>query len=66
MKDIGLDRFLMVFIGVPGLMSCVLAWVQPMDVSERILAITIGVMGVTWALIRGLSLKSSIEGENRA
>lgn len=58
MRDIGLDKFLVGLIGMPGLTACVLAWVQPMDLPERILTTAIGMIGLTWALIRGLSLRS--------
>ncbi len=58
MKDIGLDKCLMGFIGIPGLTACVLAWVQPMEFSERIVTTAVGAMGLTWSLMRGLSLRS--------
>jgi len=59
MRDIGLDKFLFGLIGIPGLTTCVLAWVQPMHISERILTTAIGTIGLTWALIRGFSLRST-------
>jgi hypothetical protein len=68
MRDIGFDRLLAVLIGIPGLTVCVMAWVQPMDISERILAIAIGTIGFIWALSRGLSLTSirtKVKNKNR-
>jgi hypothetical protein len=35
----------------------VLVWVEPMVISERILATAIGTIGLTWAIIRCLSLR---------
>ena len=58
MRDIGFDKFLVGVIGVPGLTVCVMAWVQPMDISERILTTVIGTIGLIWALFRGLSMRS--------
>ena len=58
MRDIGLDKFLAGLIGIPGLAVCLLAWVQPMEIPEGILTTAIGIIGLTWALVRVLSLRS--------
>ena len=58
MKDNSLDKFLVGLIGIPGLTICVIAWIEPMDISERILTIAIGAVGFIWALFRSLSLRS--------
>jgi len=54
MKNAGIDKFIIALIGIPGLTACVLAWVQPMDISERIQLTAIGGAGLIWALIRSL------------
>ena len=58
MRDIGLDKLLVGLIGVPGLIACVMAWLQPMYISERVLTTAVGATGLAWALIRGISLRS--------
>ena len=57
MGDIGLDKFLVGLIGIPGLTVCILAWIQPMETSERILTTAIGSTGLFVAFIRLLRLR---------
>ena len=54
MKDKTLDVFMMVLFGTGGIIILTLAWVQPMSMPERILTISIGSIGICWALIRAL------------
>lgn len=58
MRDKSLDIFLMVIFGIPGIAILVLAWIQPMTASERILSNFIGSAGLFMVLTRALLLKS--------
>ena len=58
MRDVALDIFLMVFFGMAGMAVLILAWMQPMPVSERILSTSVGSIGLLVALIRTLMFKS--------
>ena len=57
MIDKGLGRLLNYIFGAGGITILILAWVQPMPVSERILTIFIGSIGLLWVLIRVLLLR---------
>ena len=57
MRDVALDIFLMVFFGMAGMAVLILAWMQPMAVSERILSTSVGSIGLLVALIRALMFK---------
>ena len=52
MRDKSLDIFLMVIFGVGGITILILAWAQPMHLTDRILSTFIGSIGVAWILIR--------------
>jgi hypothetical protein len=54
MTDKGLDRLLYGIFGIGGMAILILVWIQPMTLSERILAIFIGSIGLLYALIRAL------------
>lgn len=58
MRDKSLDIFLMVLIGMPGIAILVVACTRPMLMTERILAISIGLAGLFWVFTRALLLKS--------
>ena len=58
MRDKSLGMFLVVLFGISGITVLMLAWVQPMAASERILATLIGSSGLFVALVRALLLKS--------
>jgi len=58
MRDKSLGIFLVVLFGISGITVLMLAWVQPMPASERILATLIGSSGLFVALVRALLLKS--------
>ena len=60
MHDKSLDVFLMVWFGVGGVIILIIAWVQPMPLSERILSVFIGSVGLLWVLIRALMLTASM------
>ena len=55
-RDKSLDIFLMVLFGMGGIAVLTLAWTQPMPLPEKVLATSIGVIGLFWVLIRALSL----------
>jgi Flp pilus assembly protein TadB len=57
MKDAGLNKLLIALIGIPALPVCAIAWVRPMEISERILTTTVGVIGCTWALFLAISMR---------
>ena len=59
MHDKSLDIFLMAWFGVGGITILVIAWVQPMPVSEKILSVFIGSVGLLWVLIRALMLMAT-------
>ena len=58
MGDKGLDIFLIVLFGISGITILVLAWTQPVSLSERILTTAVGSVGIIWALIKTLTLVS--------
>ena len=54
MRDKALDIFLIVLFGLGGISILILAWVQPMQVSERIFTTLVGSIGPFWVSIRAL------------
>ena len=64
MKDKSLDILLVVLFGLSGMTILTLAWVQPMVISERILTIIIGSIGLIVSLTKWLMLKSALAREN--
>ena len=58
MRDKSLGIFLVVLFGIAGITVLMLAWVQPIPASERILATLIGSSGLFVALVRVLLLRS--------
>ena len=58
MGDKSLSMLLAVLFGISGVTILVLAWVQPMPASERILTTIIGSVGLFVALVRARLLKS--------
>ena len=58
MVDKAPDIFLMLLFGMGGIIILILAWVQPMAVSERILTTFVGSVGPFGVLIRLLLLRS--------
>ncbi len=61
MIDKSLSIFLVVLFGASGIVILVLAWLQPMPASERILATFVGSVGLLVALVQALLLKSRRE-----
>jgi polyferredoxin len=57
MRDKSLDIFLMVLFGIGGIIILVLAWLQPMPLTDRIVTTSIGSIGIVWVLIRARVLK---------
>jgi hypothetical protein len=51
MKNKTLNRVLMVVFGVGGIGALVIAWVQPLPLSDRILPTFGGVIGLAWVLL---------------
>jgi len=58
MRDKSLDILLMVLFGVSGIAILLLAWLQPMVDSERILTTLIGSAGLLLASIKVKQVKS--------
>jgi hypothetical protein len=58
MRDKSLDMFLIVLFGISGITVLILAWLQPMITSERILTTFIGLGGLFMALARVWLFKS--------
>ena len=58
MKDKSLNITLISIFGISGIAMLMLAWLQPMLGSERIMAFFIGSIGLLVALIRTLMLKT--------
>lgn len=58
MRDRALSVFLMLLFGAGGIAVLVLAWVRPMPLTERILAVSVGSVGVIWVLGRLLWLRA--------
>jgi hypothetical protein len=63
MRDKSLDMFLMVLFGISGIAILILAWLQPMITSERILTTFIGIGGLFMALTRIKSLRVGTDAE---
>ena len=57
-RDKSLGIFMVVFFGMAGIAVLIIAWTQPMPVSERILSTSAGSIGLLVALIRALMFKS--------
>jgi hypothetical protein len=57
--DKGLQIFIVVLFSVLGMAIVVLAWVQPMLVAERIITTFIGLVGISWVLLRVLLMRSA-------
>ena len=57
-KDKSLDIILMALFGIGGIAILIIAWMQPMLTSERILNTFIGSIGILWVLIRMLIRRS--------
>ena len=58
MRDKSLDMFLIVLFSISGIAILILAWLQPMITSERILTTFIGLGGLFMALTRAWLFKS--------
>lgn len=58
MKDKSLNVLLLVIFGITGAVILMLAWLEPMSVSERALTTIIGSVGIFMALTRAMMLKS--------
>ncbi|MFC1904918.1 hypothetical protein ACFLXT_04065 [Chloroflexota bacterium] len=58
MIDKGLDKILVGFFGTVGMAILIFVWTQPMPLTERLLTIAFGAIGLLWASIRVLSWKS--------
>ena len=56
MIDKSLEIFLMLLFGTGGITILVLAWVPAMPLSERIVTICVGAMGLLWVLVRASTL----------
>ena len=52
MRDKSFDIFLAVLFGISGVIAVILAWIQPMVASERILTTFVGSAGLFIALTR--------------
>ncbi len=64
MIDKTLDIFLIVLFGAGGMTILLLAWIQPMSLSERILSTSIGAIGLFWMLLRTLQFRSLHAGND--
>ena len=62
MRDLAFNMFLTVFFGLTGMAILILAWIQLMPVSERILSTSAGAVGPLVVLIRALMLKFARTG----
>ena len=58
MRDKGLRIFLMVLFGMGGIAILVLAWARPMPLAQRVLATSVGSIGLSWVFIQALLLRS--------
>ena len=56
-RDKSLNIFLAALFSVSGAVIMLLAWLQPMPESERVLSIIIGGMGLLIAVFKAFSLK---------
>ena len=57
MRDRGLNIFLLFSFGITGMAMLVMAWIQPMTASERIMTTLAGSVGIFLALSLVLSLR---------
>jgi hypothetical protein len=57
MRDKSLEIFLMALFGIGGTTILIMAWAQPMPVSQRIMTTFVGSIGLFWVLIRVLMLR---------
>lgn len=57
MKDKSLDVLLMILFGIGGITIMVLTWSQIMQLPERLLNTSIGMIGLIWSALRVFSLK---------
>ena len=57
MRDRGLNIFLLFSFGITGMAILVMAWLQPMPASERIMTALAGSIGIMLALSMVLSLR---------
>lgn len=55
MKDQGVDVLLILLFGAGGITLLVLAWTMPLP--EKILAISVGLLGLFWVLIKILKFR---------
>ena len=58
MRDKSLDVLLMILFGIGGITIMVLTWSQTMQLPERILSTSIGMIGLIWTASRVRLLKS--------
>ena len=58
MRDKSLDALLMILFGIGGMTIIVLTWSQTMQLPERILSTSIGMIGLIWTASRVRLLKS--------
>jgi cytochrome c biogenesis protein CcdA len=58
MKDRGLNRLLGILFTAGGLTILIYTSVQAMPLSERIFAIVVGSMGILWAIVQLMFLRS--------
>ena len=58
MKDKSLDVLLMILFGIGGITIVVLTWSQAMQLPERMLSTSIGMIGLIWTASRVRLLKS--------
>ncbi len=58
MTDKGLDRMLVGFFGTTGMAILIFAGTQTMPLSDKVLTIVVGLVGLVWVLARVLSWKS--------
>lgn len=52
MTERSFDMFLKVLFGAGGVTILVFTWTQTMPASERIIATSVGLIGILWAIIR--------------
>ena len=55
--DKSMSIFLVVFFGISGAVITIMAWLQPMPVSERILVTFVGSVGLLVELVWGLMIR---------
>jgi hypothetical protein len=59
MVDKVLQIFIMVLFSVLGIAILVLAWVQPIPLAERIITTFVGLVGLSWVMLRVLRIRSA-------